>query len=855
MALEPGSKLGPYEILAPLGAGGMGEVYRARDERLEREVAIKVLPADLAGDANRLARFEREAKAVASLSHPNILAIHDFGREGIVTFAVTELIDGDTLEELIEAGGVPQRKATDYCRQIANGLAAAHDKGVVHRDVKPANVIVNREGRVKILDFGLAKLELVTADTEAPTMAAASGTAPGAVLGTVGYMAPEQVRGLEADHRADIFGLGAILYELLSGRRAFRAESAVETMSAILKEDPPELSSSVEQLPSGLESVVQHCLEKNPEERFQSARDLAFALDSVSRVSHSGLRAVQADLPRQKRRLSWIWAAALAVVGLFLGLAVGSRVNRAEPEVPPSFQKLSFRRGAISAGRFVPESQAVVYGASWEGQPLELFMTQVGAAGSRSLDLGATDILSISRDGELAVSIGRRFVAGWETSGTLARVSLSGGAPRILLENVHEADWGPDGESLAVARLVDGRYRLEYPIGEVLFESDGWIGWMRVSPDGQRIAFVDHPVRGDNVGTVTLVDLQGNLTTTEISGSQGLAWRSDGQEVWIAYGRTISALSVDSGEVRRIWSGASGIRLLDIDKEGRLLVAPHSLRREMAGRAPGGEEIGLSWFDWSGPRDLSTDGRTVLFDEGNTGDDEGYWVFLRGTDGSAPVRIASGVGVALSPDGEQVLIISYPFTDPKFVLVPVGAGERVEIDVGDIRLQPLAIWHPSGRGFIFAGSAEGEGTRLFYKNLDSGEVRSVTPPGVELNEPRSLSPDGESVVVRSPEGKLMRYPLVGGEPSLVAGAGPNDFPIRFDETGESLYVLQFGGVPSGVYKIHLATGERTLSGELSPADPAGVFDVDKLFMTADGSAYVYSYRRFLSDLKVVEGLE
>jgi serine/threonine protein kinase len=192
MALEPGSKLGPYEILAPLGAGGMGEVYRARDERLEREVAIKVLPAELADDANRLARFEREAKAVASLSHPNILAIHDFGREGSVTFAVTELVDGDTLEELIGAGGVPQRKAIDYCRQIANGLAAAHDRGVVHRDIKPANVIVNREGRVKILDFGLAKLDLIPGDTEAPTMAVASGagTAPGAVLGTVGYMAP-----------------------------------------------------------------------------------------------------------------------------------------------------------------------------------------------------------------------------------------------------------------------------------------------------------------------------------------------------------------------------------------------------------------------------------------------------------------------------------------------------------------------------------------------------------------------------------------------------------------------------------------------------------------------------------------
>ena len=366
MALEPGTKLGPYEILAPLGAGGMGEVYRARDERLEREVAIKVLPADLAEDVNRLARFEREAKAVASLSHPNILAIHDFGREGSVTFAVTELVDGDTLEDLIASGNVPQRKAVDYCRQIANGLAAAHDKGVVHRDVKPANVIVNREGRVKILDFGLAKLELVSADTEAPTMAAASGagTAPGAVLGTVGYMAPEQVRGLEADHRADIFSLGAILYELLSGQRAFRAESAVEIMSAILKEDPPELSSAGEHLPAGLEGVIQHCLEKNPEERFQSARDLAFALDSISRASHSGLRVVEADLPRQKRRLSWIWAAGLALIASLVGVGVGSWLMGSQPEVPPTFQKLSFRRGAISTGRFVPDSQAVIYGST-----------------------------------------------------------------------------------------------------------------------------------------------------------------------------------------------------------------------------------------------------------------------------------------------------------------------------------------------------------------------------------------------------------------------------------------------------------------------------------------------------------
>jgi len=230
-------------------------------------------------------------------------------------------------------------------------------------------------------------------------------------------------------------------------------------------------------------------------------------------------------------------------------------------------------------------------------------------------------------------------------------------------------------------------------------------------------------------------------------------------------------------------------------------------------------------------------------------------VFLRGTDGSAPVRLGSGVGVALSPDGEQVLVISSPFTEPRFVLLPVGVGEQREVDVGEVRLQPLAIWQPSGRGFVFAGSMEGEGTRLFYKNLDSGEVRSVTPPGVELIEPKSMSPDGESVVVRGPDGRLTRYQIAGGEGSPIAGERPEDFPIRFDESGESLYVMQIGFLPSPVYKINLATGERTLWRELSPSDPAGVFDVDKLFMTADGSAYVYSYRRFLSDLFVVDGLE
>src|ERR1022692_1229399 len=275
MALISGTKLGPYEIVGPLGAGGMGEVYRARDARLNREVAIKVLPGAFACDPEQLRRFQQEAQAVAALNHPNILAIHDFGEHEGSPYIVSEFLEGDTLRERMRPGRLPMRKATEYGEQVARGLAAAHEKGIVHRDLKPENIFITRDGRVKILDFGLAKLALPEGvpATDAETLV--SQTEPGVVMGTVGYMSPEQVRGQAADHRSDLFSFGAILYEMLSGRRAFRGETSVETMSAILKEEPPEFTETNRTVPPALERIVRHCLEKNPEERFQSARDVA----------------------------------------------------------------------------------------------------------------------------------------------------------------------------------------------------------------------------------------------------------------------------------------------------------------------------------------------------------------------------------------------------------------------------------------------------------------------------------------------------------------------------------------------------------------------------------------------------
>jgi Tol biopolymer transport system component len=852
-----GQTLSHFKITAKLGEGGMGEVYRAKDKKLGREVAIKVLPEAVASDPERLARFEREARAVAALSHPNILAIYDFGTEDGVTYAVTELLEGATLREVLEGGGVPQRKAVEYARQAANGLAAAHGKGVVHRDLKPENLFVTTEGRIKILDFGLAKL-FEAGTGEAPTMAPTVGaeTGPGVVLGTVGYMSPEQVRGQPADHRSDIFSLGTVLYETVTGQRAFRRESAVETMSAILNQDPPELENGTERLSSGLERVLRHCLEKNPEERFQSARDLAFALEEVTQTAISGTGVGLEPMPEAPRRraMSW-WAVPAAGVALLLGLAVGYLAFRETATAPPQFQRLTFRRGLVMTSRFAADEQTVVYGASWEGGAPEVFTTQLGTPGSRALGFGAADLLSISSTGEMAISLGRRYTVGWETTGTLARVPLEGGAPREILEGVHEADWGPDGNSLAVARLVEGRYRLEYPIATVLYETDGWVSHLRVNPEGDLVAFMDHPVRGDNVGSVAVVDREGRvLRFPDVSMPQGLAWSPAGDEIWGSSQASLIALDL-SGKTRVVFTAAGSIRLEDIASDGRILIAPQSIRREVVGRASGADdEINLSWFDWSTLRAISADGRQVLFEEGNQTSATGYWMYLRGTDGSPPIRLDDGLGLALSPDGKWVLALSDPFGEPRLNLYPTGAGQNRPLEVGNIRPQPWGAFLSDGSGILFAGSQEGAGGRLFLHDLGDA-LRPVTPEGSQFTyDGNAISSDSRWVVAISPDDELIRYPIDGGEGETIPGAEPRDIPIQWDEEGRHIYVYRLGELPTRVYRLNLESGERTLWRELAPADRAGVFHVDIIFMTRNGEAHAYSYRRMLSDLYLARGL-
>ncbi len=473
MAFTSGTKLGPYEIQSLLGAGGMGEVYRARDARLARIVAIKVLPTSFSADQDRMQRFAQEARAAAALNHPNILSIFDIGDEHGSPYVVSELLEGETLRDRLRSGALSSRKAIDYGVQVARGLAAAHEKGIVHRDLKPENLFITSDGRVKILDFGLAKLtlpETSSAGADAPTLHAA--TEPGLIMGTAGYMSPEQVRGQAADPRSDIFAFGAILYEMISGKRAFHGETTADTMSAILKEETPELSETARNVPAGLERIVRHCLEKSSSQRFHSAGDLAFDLEALTEISatssKSGAQAAmaQAKGTESRRKVAW-GVAAVALAAAMIGLGWFGRGNGAVP--PAEYQQITFRTGSIGDARFTPDG-SIVYSASWEGGQPQIYLARTDDNGSRELGLKDAELLSISKNGELAIRLNTVFHGGYARAGTLARVPQNGGTPREVLDNVQDADWASDGANMAIVRFVpeNSHWRLEYPVGKVL---------------------------------------------------------------------------------------------------------------------------------------------------------------------------------------------------------------------------------------------------------------------------------------------------------------------------------------------------------------------------------------------------
>jgi Tol biopolymer transport system component len=858
MTLSAGSRLGPYEILASIGAGGMGEVYRAKDPRLKRDVAIKVLPASFSQDADRLRRFEQEAQAAGALNHPNITAVYDVGTHEGAPYVVTELLEGETLRGRLVGGALPVRKAVDYAVQIAHGLAAAHEKGIVHRDLKPENLFVTKDGRVKILDFGLAKLtqaEDAGPQTNLPT---AAGTEPGVVLGTLGYMSPEQVKGKGADHRSDLFSFGAVLYEMLSGRRVFHRDSAAETMSAILKEEPPDLSATNQSVSPGLERIVSHCLEKNPEERFHSAHDLAFDLEALSSTSTPRATAVAAGAGAGRRLLVPAAAVVLLAAALSAGYVAGVR-NAAAP--PPVYQQLTFRRGPVWAARFAPDGKTVVYSAAWDGNPTEVFLNSPESPESRPLGLPGADVMAVSSSGEVAVSLGSHVAAPYIRAGTLARTSMTGGgAPREVLENVVAADWSPDGRELAVVRNVSGRTRLELPIGKVWYETAGWIGEPRVSPQGDRVAFIDHPIVGDDGGSVAVVDRAGKKTTISgvFASARGLAWAFSGSEVWFTAAEVGSNRAVYGATLagrQRVVARVTGcLNLLDISREGRVLLSHGSEIVGMVASAGGDvKERDLSWLDYGNATDISPDGKTMVFFESGEGGGPGYSVYLRKTDGSPAVRLGEGAGGSLSPDGKWVAALFHPTSDQQIILYPTGAGEPKLLSKEGLKGRSPR-WLPDGKRILFQAVEEGHRARIYVRDVEGGKPRAITPEG--YSNIAGISPTGKSFITLGPDGRFVLVSVEGGQPVPVPGLGRDDAVTGWTADERFVFVRREGrSVTARMERLDLATGRSEKWKELAPADRAGLIEVAAPRIAPDGRSYAYATARLLSQLFLVKGMK
>jgi serine/threonine protein kinase/Tol biopolymer transport system component len=870
MTLVAGARVGPFEIVTLLGAGGMGEVYRARDPKLGRDIAVKVLPSEMSEDLGRRQRLEQEARAASGLNHPGIVTVYDIGSSDGVIYVAMELIEGRTLREMLADGPLPTKKLLEIGAHIADALAKAHAAGIVHRDLKPENVMLTSDGFVKILDFGLAKLSESPSRhlSQLPT-AVAPPTEPGTVLGTVGYMSPEQASGQALDFRSDQFALGSILYEMATGRRAFLRKTVAETLAAIIREEPEPIAQLNPGIPPPVRWIVERCLAKDPAERYFSTGDLARDLTSVREhlsEASSGAAAAVVAIPKSRRRLRW-WPLGSAI--LILGLALGWLTKTfANPSHSPRWTRLTFRSGLLSNARLAPDGRTIVYGARWADDPagIRTYRTTVGSPESSRFDF-AGDIAAISSSNELAILQGN-------AGGTLALVPMSGGTPRQLLEGVtfQGVDFSPDGKELAVSHLVDGESRLEFPIGNVLVR--GGARSPRLSRDGRTIAFW---TQTGGFWAVAVVDSRGGTART-LSGDwlarDGTpCWSPGGGEVWFSgtepglpslgamgFDSRPSALwAVDLSGRRRLIARVPGsLELLDVSREGRTLLGHHTESWTVRfGSAADPSERELSWLDGSMLADLSADGRTVLLNERGEGSGSVSTVYLRATDGSPAVKLGEGTGWALSPDGKWILAEKsrHSGTPAGLILLPTGAGQPRPLPGTGYADLGWGSWLPDGKSVVYSAASRSGEWRLYVQAVPDGVPRPIGPENLRMipsASSGSVSPDGRYVVGRR-LGRALLVPLDGTAPAReLPGVLAGEPVVQWTRDSRRVYVCRGGQRPVEVSLVDIETGERRRWREI-PIDRSAVGF--QLRVTPDGNAWAYWNRRILSDLYLVEGLK
>ncbi|HEY4593329.1 MAG TPA: protein kinase, partial [Thermoanaerobaculia bacterium] len=645
-------------------------------------------------------------------------------------------------------------------------------------------------------DFGIAAF---TAPRDGAESTSLRLTAENAVIGTVGYMSPEQAQGKSCDHRSDLFSLGAVLYEMLAGSPAFPGDTALAAFLAVINLEPAPLESLCPAASPLLARLVHRCLDKDPGRRFQSASDLAFHLESLGLAPVPSVSLATPGASVRRRRgllLAGAVAALLLAVDLLAGILVERRWGHDEL---PSFQRLTFRRGSVVNARFAPDGQAIVYSAFWDGRLAEIFTTRIDSPESRSLGLPYALFHSISPRGEMLIGL-TQVSNGSFVGYTLARMPLAGGAPRPFLESrePHWVDWAPDGETVAQLRFGDDGTHIEYPRGKAIWRSENYAWDLRVAPAGDALAFCED--RGGSQHAVVMLDRAGKVEARSDGWSTPaylewvrrgcVAWGPDGKELWFAAARPgkesgLYALTRE-GKVRPLLRVPGELALYDVARDGRVLLTQVNRRTALVARAPGEtQERNLSWFESSELADLSADGRWVLFTESGQGGGERTSVYLRGTDGSPAVRLGDGRALALSPDGHWALARST--TDPKrLFLLPTGAGEPQVLPPTSMDVI-AAQWMPGGRELLIVGTEPGKGLRLYLMPVGAKAARPFARPGVNSVVP---SPDGSRVAVSSLDG-LKIYPAGGGEPSAVPGFRLGEEPIQWRADGRALYLARF----------------------------------------------------------------